>query len=796
MKRAAFFIGLFLLSISLLAQDKGVIKGKITDVTNNTSLPFVTVGIQELGMGATTDNAGNYQLSGLSPGVYNLTATFLGYKTKTIYEIEVTNARPAIVNIGLEEETRNLETVEISADESFYKPEESPVSLRTIGQNEIKRFPGANRDISRVLRALPGVATVPSFRNDLIIRGGAPNENRYYLDGIEVPNINHFATQGASGGPVGLINVDLIEEVEFYSGAFPANRGNALSSILEFTQKDGRTDKTALNFIVSATDIGATFDSPITEKSSLILSVRRSYLQFLFDVLELPFLPTYNDYQLKYKYKFNDKNQLSIISLGALDQFSLNLDANDTPDQRYLLNNLPVNAQWNYAVGAKFEHFRDNGFYTFVVSRNMLNNEAFKYPNNDESQPRNLDYLSQEIENKIRIENQVFEKNGWIINYGINYEFAEYYNRTFNTVSLPEGQLINNFESAFTLNRWGDFGQVSKRFVEDRLGLSLGIRTDANDYSEAMDNLLDQFSPRFSASYSFTPVFSWNFNVGRFYQLPPYTVLGYKNNEGQFINRVNGVTYIQSDHLVTGFEYRLPQRNARITVEGFYKWYDNYPFAVGDSISLANLGSDFGVIGNEEVVSTSQGRAYGVEFLYQQKLFEGVYGLLAYTFVRSEFQDRNGSFVPSSWDNRHIVSLTAGKRWGKNWELSGRFLFSGGAPFTPFDIDRTVRQENWDILGQGIPDFNRLNQERTSVFHQLDVRVDKKWFFERWSLNLFLDIQNIYGFETQLQDNVDVVRDESGMPVTDPNNPEAYLPQFLSNTNGTVLPSIGIIVEL
>ncbi|MEM9982909.1 MAG: TonB-dependent receptor, partial [Bacteroidota bacterium] len=220
------------------------------------------------------------------------------------------------------------------------------------------------------------------------------------------------------------------------------------------------------------------------------------------------------------------------------------------------------------------------------------------------------------------------------------------------------------------------------------------------------------------------------------------------------------------------------------------------PFAVGDSISLANLGSDFGVIGNEEVVSTSQGRAYGVEFLYQQKLFEGVYGLLAYTFVRSEFQDKNGDFIPSSWDNRHIVSLTAGKRWGKNWELSGRFLFSGGAPFTPFDIDRTVRQENWDILGQGTPDFNRLNQERTSVFHQLDVRVDKKWFFERWSLNLFLDIQNIYGFETQLQDNVDVVRDERDTPVTDPNNPEAYLPQFLSNTNGTVLPSIGIIVEL
>ena len=774
----------------------GVIRGKVSDATSNEPLPFVSVGILSLGVGAVSNEEGNYEITGLAPGVYNLSAGYVGYKNKTIFEVEVSNARVTIVNISLEEDGRALEEVVVRASEDFYKPEESPLSLRTIGQNEIKRFPGGNRDISRVVGAFPGVAAGVAFRNDLVIRGGGPNENRFYLDGIEVPNINHFATQGASGGPVGLINVDLISEVEFYSGAFPANRGNALSSVLEFKQKEGRTDKAALNFIVSATDIGLTLDTPISEESSLILSVRRSYLQFLFKALGLPFLPTYNDYQFKYTYNFGKKSRLSIISLGALDDFGLNLDANETDEQRFLLNNLPVFEQWNYAIGAKYEYFRKDGFYTIVLSRNMLNNVNYKYPNNDESQPRILDYRSQEIENKLRIEDYRYTASRFKINYGINYEYARYFNRTQNTLIVPDGQIQNNFLSEFDMHKWGLFGQVSKSLLNERLSLSLGIRADANNFAPSMERLWEQFSPRLSASYSFNEYWSWNFNVGRFFQLPPYTVLGYRNPQGAFVNRDNAIRYIQSDHLVSGFEYRLPKLNSRITLEGFWKQYSQYPFLVGNQVSLANLGSDFGVIGNEEATSTSEGRSYGLELLYQQKLRAGFYGILAYTLVRSEFKDGQGQFRPSAWDNIHIVSLTGGRRWGKNWELGGRFLFSGGAPFTPFNITQTVTRQNWDINGRGIPDFSRLNEGRGQNFHQLDLRVDKRWFFPKWSLNLFLDVRNVYGFTVRQPDNIDVLRDANGQPLVNPDNPDLYQFRFLANEAGTTLPSIGIIVEL
>ena len=232
---------LFILINSVSVAQTGIIYGTVNNSLNNEPLPFVTIIISGTNIGTVTDDAGNYKIENLAPGLYNLEFSFIGFKKKNVFEIQVTNAKPYILNIVLEEEISQLETVEIKAPITD-KTEESPLSLRTIGSNEIQRNPGGNRDISRVIQSLPGVTYTASFRNDIIIRGGAPNENRFYLDGIEVPNINHFATQGSSGGPVGMINVDFIREVEFYSGAFPVNYGNALSSVFSFEQRDGRTD--------------------------------------------------------------------------------------------------------------------------------------------------------------------------------------------------------------------------------------------------------------------------------------------------------------------------------------------------------------------------------------------------------------------------------------------------------------------------------------------------------------------------------------------------------------------------
>lgn len=808
MRANNLLLALLLLFPFLAFAQTGEIRGVVKNKNTNEAIPFANVVLQNTTIGTTTDIDGKYSIKNLKPGFYNVQVSYLGFKTQTVFEIQVVNSRPAIVNIEIEEDARSLQAVEVQAS-AFTRTEESPVSLRTIGVAEIQRNPGGNRDISRAIQSLPGVSSGASFRNDIIIRGGAPNENRFYLDGVEVPTINHFATQGSSGGPVGIINVDMIREVDFYSGAFPSNRGNTLSSVFEFKQKDPRTDKAAFRGIVGASDIGLIAEGPINEKISYVVSARRSYLQFLFNAIGLPFLPTFNGFQGKVKYKIDNQNEVYFVGLGAIDQFALNTGLNLSYDpavnpnvdsqlvkqQRYILGNLPVNTQWNYTNGLVYKRYRKNGYHTFVLSRNMLNNVSYKFKENNEDSIKLQDFRSQESENRFRYENNIRTTEGWKINYGVNIDRARYFVEN-STNDLVGNTIVNrNFSNELFLTRYGFFGQVSKGFFGEILVLSAGLRIDGNNFAESMRNPLDQFSPRFSLSYNFAPKLSFNANVGRYYQLPAYTVLGFRDNAGNLVNRDNGVKYIGVDHYVAGFEY-FGTKNFRSTFEGFYKNYFQYPFLLDQGVSLANLGSDFGVIGNAPATSTNNGRSYGLEYLAQQKLNKGFYGIFSYTWVRSEFQDAAGEFIPSAWDNRNIFTLTGGKIFKKNWELGVRYRYVGGAPITPYDPTLTLTRAVWDVQQRPVFDFANLNTQRGGPTQQLDIRVDKKWNFEKWAFNFYVDVQNLLNQQTVLNPFIVAKIDPvTGAPLVDPNDPTRYQADEIPNTAGTRLPTIGIIID-
>lgn len=790
MKKLVLLLLFLLVSVILPAQ-QCLVSGHVYNSINNDPIPYAIILLKDARstFNTTSDSAGNFQLTVNSPGMYNLDVLMSGFNKSTLYDLNIRPDRTTILNIQLEENTKKLNEVKVEAA-AFEKKEESPLSLRTIGVAEIKRSPGGNRDISKVIQSLPGVASIPSFRNDLIVRGGSANENRFFIDGIEVPNINHFATQGASGGPVGMLNVDFIQDVNFFSGAFPANRGNAMSSVLDFKYKDGREDKPAYALSLGASDLSATFDGPLSSKSTLIASYRRSYLQFLFSALGLPFLPIYNDFQFKYKYKPDHKNEFTFIGLGAYDVVSLNKKANETEKQKYILGYIPENNQWNYTVGGTYKHYFKNSYLTVVVSRNHLNNQALKYQNNDKSDQSKkiLDYTSEEIENKFRIE-ETSRKGSWKFNYGICIEDATYTNTTFNKVPYVG---IVNYNAKINLLKYAGFAQVCKTFSRIATVISLGARVDGNNYSSSQNNPADQFSPRLSITKNLGEHVSINASAGIFYQLPTYTILGYKNNNGTFVNKE--VQYIQNRQVVVGLEY-VTNNNARVTLEGYYKRYNHYPFNLVDSISIANEGSDFGVVGDVPVDSRSKGRAYGIELLIQQKLYKDFYALLAYTFGKSEFTNIDNNYTASSSDFRNTMSLTAGKIFKKNWEAGIKFRMSSGAPYTPNDIEATALKSNWDITGQAVRDYSQLNSGRTNVFHQLDIRIDKKYYFKKSSLDLYVDIQNLYNQKTVFNPNITVVRDQNGNAITDPQDTNKYLIKELENSSGTVVPTIGFIFE-
>ena len=790
----------FLFLISYVQSQVGIVRGKVVSASSNVGLPLVKIQLLDQQIGAISSEDGSYEIKGIAPGVYSFKASSPGFKDQIINEITVTNARSIDLDFFLEVIVIEQKEVTIRANR-FQRNVESPLSLKSLNATEIERLPGANRDVSKVIAALPGVASRATFRNDIIIRGGSPGENKFYLDGIEVPNINHFATQGSSGGPVGLLNVNFIREVDFYSGAFPANRANGLSSVISFKQKDGNKDGLITNFALGSSDAALTFDGPIGKKVNFIFSARRSYLQFLFAALKLPILPTYNDFQYKVNVKLNDKNKISFIGLGAIDDFRLNTTVNDnitdTIQREYndfILGNLPLQKQWNYTLGINYSHTSKNSVQTIVLSRNMLNNTSSRYKDFIETEANKLqDYSSFEAENKLRMEH-TYLNNGWKWNVGLGYEYARYFNSTFNKITVQGNPLTIDFKSDLFMSKAALFSQLSKGFFGEKVNLSVGIRSDISNYSSGMMNPFNQLSPSFSINYRITPSFALNANVARYHQLPSYTILGYRDMAGDLVNKSNNLTYIQADHFVFGAEY-LTKLNSRFTLEGFFKKYDKYPFSIKDSLSLANVGSDFGIVGNEAVSSNSKGRTYGAEFLYQQKLFKGFYAILAYTFVVSEFKDKNNLYVPTAWDSKNIVSFTGGKRFKKGWEVGFRWLFSGGSPYTPYDVETSTLKQNWDINGFGILDYNALNTKRESSFHQLNVRVDKKIYLNRMNLNFYLDIQNAYGFKAKLAPILLVETDNNGTPIEDPNDPTRYKSKFVENASGIVQPTIGIIVE-
>jgi hypothetical protein len=779
----------------------GVIKGKVLDAENREPIPFANIILQGTSYGAISNMEGKFIIENIPPGTYNIIASFVGYEKQIIYEANIISARTIVLNFEMKSMSSQLSELEISVSR-FDKTDESPISKTTIRAAEIIRNPGGNRDISKVLQSFPGVASTVSFRNDIIIRGGAPNENRFYIDGIETPNINHFATQGSSGGPVGMINVNFINEVEFFSGAFPASRGNALSSVLEFNQKNGNPDRIITNVMLGSSDVGLTFDGPVSKNADFIFSIRRSYLQFLFSALKLPFLPTYNDSQFKLNYRLNDKNTITIIGLGAIDEFKLNQNANTgisdsalIERNNYILGYLPVNEQWNYTAGIKYTHYSKNGIQKIIISRNMLNNTSVKFKNNIETEPNNLilNYKSTEAENKLRIENTLF-LNKYKLTYGINYEYAQYFNSTYNKLALPGGVFTYNYLTRLNINKGGLFVQGSTRLLDNKIILSAGIRTDFNDYSDAMNNPFEQISPRFSASVKLTEKWFWNFNTGRYFQLPSYTILGFKDSTQTLVNKENSVKYISCLHWVTGLEF-LPDQNTKISAEGFVKIYSFYPLLLREGISLANLGSDFGVIGNAPVSSTSNGRSYGMELFVQRTVKKGIYGIMAYTFVRSEFTNADNNYSLSSWDNRHILSLTGGKQFKRNWEAGLKFRLLSGAPYTPYDLNTSALKTSWDITRQGILDYSMINSERLPLAHQMDIRIDKKIYYKKSTLNIYLDIQNIYNKKIFLPSFLTVVNDTGNNPTEDPSNPSRYLLKEILNETGTILPSIGIMFE-
>ena len=777
---------LILLTIStyVLAQNTGTFSGQIIDEKTQYPLEGSSVILEGTNIGVITDANGYFTFENVPAKSYNIQATYLGYESQTLYNVIVKSVGTPSLLFKLNEASEALDEIILSKS-SFRTSKETPLSTQSFSAVEIETYPGGNNDIAKVAQSLPGISpSIGGFRNDFIIRGGAPNESVYYLDGVEIPNINHFSTQGSAGGPVGMLNVAFIREVTLSSSAFGAEYDNPLSGVLAFEQREGNDQKYSGNVRIGASEAGATFNGPLFKRgkersnTTLMVSARRSYLQFVFALVGLPIRPDYWDYQWKLNHTIDERNSLTFIGLGSIDDFSVVAPDDFDVEQQAALETAPIIEQRTITLGLTWKHKFKNGTgqVNTTLSTNRLKNVFSQYQDNENKTGILFRNDSKEQETKLRVHATQYIKD-WKVSYGLNVQQSVYTNNTDDVV----GGL--GYETAIDFAKYGFFGKLSRSFVNNRLSLALGLRSDADSFTNG-STLIDNLSPRLSASYMLNESSSWKLNasVGRYFKIPTYTMLGFQNNSGEFINKSN--RYTQSDHYVFGVEYNLSP-SARFTVEAFRKDYSQYPVSVLDGVSLANKGAGFEVLGNEAVVDTGSGLSKGIEVLFQQKLSNNFYGILAYTLFSSEFSGIDNVRLPSVWDSGNLLTFTGGYKLPKNWEVSLRYRYAGATPFAPTDTAATLI-----TYPQVIIDYSRLGENKLSTFKQGDFRLDKKWNFEKLSFNFYIEIQNFLAQENPRPDEYTLARTDEGVLIL-----PKELVKIEREERNTPFPSFGFVFD-
>ena len=765
----------------IFSQTDGTLNGYVYDSESEMPLLGANIIIEGLEKGAVSDENGFFEILNIDPKTYNLIVSYVGYQSKKIYNTIVKSKGNQTLEIFLIESAEELDEV-VLFENPFNKPIETPLSINTFSSVEIESYPGANNDITKVVQSMPGLSpSVGGFRNDLIIRGGAPNETVFYLDEIEIPNINHFSTQGSSGGPRGMINIAFIQDVTLSTSAFGAEYDNPLSGVLHFRQRTGNPNTLNSNFRFGASESGISIDGPFSKtadnKTNFIFSARKSYLQFLFKLIGLPIRPDYWDYQWKIDHRIDDYNSLSFIGLGAIDDFTVEAPDDFDATQQAQLEQVPIIQQNSTTLGISWTRkFKEgNGKFILAVSSNKLKNIFTRYNDNINQEDAYFKNDSHEWETKIRAKT-ISYIDDWKITWGGNLQYSDYYNET--------NDLVNNLTYGSKLNffKYGIYTNASRKFFDNKLSFSAGIRADEDSYSKGSD-FIDNVSPRISKSLNISKdgKFKWNSSFGVYYKIPTYTSLGFKNSSGIFINRRN--KYTKSEHVVTGFDYSLGAAS-KISIEGFLKKYSQYPISVLDGVSLANKGADFEVLGNEEIISNGEGETYGLEFLFQQKLLNNFYGIFSYTYFHSKFSGLTGEYLPSVWDSRNLISFVGGYKLQRNWEISSRWRYLGETPFVPYNLEESLQNYPNMIL-----DYSQLGNEKLENFNQLDIRVDKKWNREAFSFSFYFEILNILAQKVPVPSEYGLARDSQGVII----NPISLTEVDIDRS--TIIPSFGFSVD-
>lgn len=767
-----FAITLLLFNLHIFGQ--GTISGKVIDGNSKEALFGVSVSVVDEENGASTEENGKFEITDIGPGAYRLEFSYIGYKTVIISDLMVMVGKPSILNVSLSEELLESEGVTVTAGYFNNTYNNAATSIIGLSREEIRRFPGGFEDVVRTVTTLPGVTVQnDGGRNDLLVRGGGPSENLYTINNIEVPNINHFGTQGFGSGSLSFINLDFIDNVEFSTGGFNVKYGDKLSSVMSLETTRGRNDRLGGKALISATQFGLNLEGPVSSNGDFIFSARKSYLDLIFKANGLPFIPTYTDYNLLLDFDLSPNDQLFIMGLAAIDNIERNLD---DPKGRTVNAGIMDNTQDQYISGFNYRHLMDKGYMDVTFS--YINNQYF-FAQNDTAGVQYFKSNAKENEAGLKVSGFyglsksiriLAGAGGKMVLNDNETNFADYiYDKSGNRIPIDITGLPQKLELNETFKKYYAFAEFDWNPV-NKMQINFGVR---GDYYDPLKNKF-YFSPRLGLQYQLTPEVNLKGSIGRYFQSPSNVWLVNENNKS--------LQALKNDMYILSVDYRLFE-DTKIIVEGYYKNYSDLPTGtiagVDDYYVLTNTGASYGgqddnfqSFGYNNLLSNAYGNAYGLEISAQKKFSDTpFYYQLSLSLGRSEYTAGNGITYPGQYDQRFIFNLAGGYVINNNWEVSGKFRVFSGTPYTP----QYRPSENPVNPGsvENVP--QEYLSDRLNTSHHLDVRVDRYFYYSNWSLIVFLDIQNIYNNKLPVRPRYDFWEDE------------------IRNSGGIgILPSIGI----
>ena len=709
---------------------KGMIKGKVIDTESKTPLRGVNILVIDTQFSTTTDSTGDFAIDSIPVGNYVLRFSRDGYETFSKTDIIVKPGR--ITFIQAELRLAAIEMGEITVTAGYFpQTSEQPTSAVNFSSEEIRRAAGSGGDVSRIISGLPSIAKTNDTESNLIVRGGSPVENGFLIDNIEIPNINHFPTQGSSGGPIGMVNVDFIQDVNFYTGGFSAAYGDKLSSIMDLTFREGNRDEIDGQLEMSFAGFAVVAEGPVpNERGAWLFSARRSFLDLIVEAMmegEVA-VPKYSDYQGKLVYDVTPDNKITVLDVLGVDSIEdTREDAEDAGDIAYGKYNASKNTfgvNWQYL-------WSQSGYSNTAISHTFT-----KYKINQietKTDTNLLDNNSLEQAFRLRNTNHYRFSESNRVEFGVNAEHTitdhDYFFAVYTDVlggDTPEFSIDDRISAdkigVYASHIWRPF---------HRLTTTLGVRADYFSYNENI-----HISPRLSASYSISDKTSINGSTGVFYQELPLVVL-YQNEENKELE--TPVAY----HYVLGLKHLLTE-NTQLTLEAYDKEYKNFPLdpATPPLFVLDELTYRYGFFFNhEELVDNGKARSRGVELLIQKKLARDFYGIISSSYSRVKYQDYDGIWRDRVFDNRYNFSISGGYKPNNVWEFSMRWIYAGGPPYTPFDMEAST------AMNRGVIDESNINGDRYPDYHSLNVRLDRRFHFSRSNLLFYLSVWNVYNRE-------------------------------------------------